>query len=134
MSNAALLDRWYAAIKAADAGALRELTTPNVYVLWNGDASVIPWAGRHEGHDAVLAFFGSVGQHLDVLSVNVIDRFESPTATTIILEGHWRVKANGREVRARVANVFRFESSRIAGYEVYSDTGRFTAALTANQS
>jgi uncharacterized protein len=129
MTNAALLDRWYGAIKAGDAGALRDLTTPDVYVLWNGDTAIIPWAGRHEGVDAVLAFFGAVGRHLEVLSVRVIDRFEAPTATTIVLEGHWRVKANGRDVKARVANIFRFDGNRISGYEVYSDTGRFTAAL-----
>jgi uncharacterized protein len=129
VSNAALLDRWYVAIKAGDASALRTLTTPDVYVLWNGDPTVIPWAGRHNGHDAVLAFFGTVAQHLDVLSVQVIDRFEAPSATTIVLEGHWRVKATGLEVQARVANIFRIDGACISGYEVYSDTARFAAAL-----
>lgn len=131
MSNAALLDRWYAAIKAGDAAALRDLTTPNVYVLWNGDPSVIPWAGLHEGGAAVLAFFGTVAHHLDVVTVNVVDRLETPAATTIILEAHWRVKATGRDVRARAANIFRFENDRISGYEVYGDSGRFAAALSA---
>jgi ketosteroid isomerase-like protein len=107
------------------------LTTADVYVLWNGDAAIIPWAGRREGVDAVLTFFGTVGQHLDVRSVNVIDRFEAPTVTTIVLEGHWRVKANGREVKARVANIFRFDGDKISGYEVCSDTGRFMVALAA---
>jgi uncharacterized protein len=130
VSNAALLDRWYAAIKAGDAAALRDLTTPDVYVLWNGDPTLIPWAGRHDGHEAVLAFFGTVVQHLDVLSVQVLDRFEAPTATTIVLEGHWRIKTTGVEVKARVANIFRIDGARIASYEVYSDTARFVSALT----
>jgi uncharacterized protein len=134
VTKTALLDRWYAAIKAGDAGALRALTTPDVYVLWNGDPAIIPWAGRHEGVDAVLAFFSTVGRHLDVLAVTVMDRLEAPTATTIVLAGHWRVKANGREVKARVANIFRFDGDRISGYEVYSDTARFAAALPVDQN
>jgi hypothetical protein len=44
------------------------------------------------------------------------------------------VKSNGREVKARVANIFRFDGDCISGYEVYSDTAQFAAALPVDRS
>jgi ketosteroid isomerase-like protein len=77
----------------------------------------------------VMTFFGTVAQHLEVVSVKVVDRFEAADAITIVLDGHWRVKANGHEVRARSVNIFRFVDGAIAGFDVYPDSGRFAAAL-----
>ncbi len=129
--NLLVIDKWYAAIKATDVKVLREITAPDVYAFWNGDATVIPWAGRHDGVEAVMAFFSTIGKHLDVLSIQAVDRFETAGAVTIVLDGHWRSKATGRDVRARAANIFRICDGVIAGYEVYPDSGRFVVALAA---
>jgi ketosteroid isomerase-like protein len=129
-SDVAVVDQWYAAIRSGDATALRRITGRSVYVAWNGDPSVIPWAGRYDGVDAVLAFFAQVSAHLEVLSIDVAEQVVAQSAITIVLDGHWRVRKNGREVRARAANIFRIEDGLIVGYEVYPDSGRFAAAVT----
>jgi uncharacterized protein len=124
-----VLDRWYAAVRANDADALRAITTDDVALYWNADPAIIPWAGRHQGRDAVLAFFETLGTHIEVISVAPVDRIEAPEAIIIVLDGHWRVRATGREIKARACNVFRLRDGQICGYDVYNDSGAFAAAL-----
>ncbi len=125
----AVLDRWYAAVRANDANALREITTDDVVLYWNADPAVIPWAGTHQGRDAVLAFFKTLATHIEVIAVVPRDKIEASAATIIVLDGHWRMRGTGRELKARACNVFRFRDGRICAYEVYNDSGAFAAAL-----
>ncbi|WP_439575828.1 nuclear transport factor 2 family protein [Phreatobacter sp.] len=124
-----ILDRWYAAIRAGDAAALAEATTDDVTVRWNGPAGTIPWAGVWEGRAKVITFFRRVAEHLDVLSIETVSRIEGADGVAIVLEGHWRVKATGEELRVRAANIFRFEGGRVAAFEVYPDSHAFAKAL-----
>jgi uncharacterized protein len=64
-----------------------------------------------------------------VIRVAPVERFEAPAAIIIVLDGHWRVRATGRELKARACNVFRIRDGKICGYDVYNDSGAFAAAL-----
>lgn len=125
----AVLDRWYAALKAGDAAALAAVTTDDVTVRWNGPPGIVPWAGLWEGRTKVLTFFKRVAEHLEIVSIETVNRIEADAGIVIILEGHWRVRASGEELKVRAANVFRFEGERVASYEVYPDSYSFAKAL-----
>ena len=43
--------------------------------------------------------------------------------------GHWRVKANGADVKGGMVNVFTVADGQIAHYEVHADTHAFATAL-----
>jgi uncharacterized protein len=124
-----MIDAWYAAIRAADPHALDKAATQDVQVDWNGPVGLIPWAGRWHGKAQVMSFFANVAAHLEVLSIETIERIDMPQAAVIILQGHWRVRANGAFVRARALNLFRFEDGKITSYQVYPDSHAFAAAL-----
>jgi ketosteroid isomerase-like protein len=124
-----ILDRWYAAIRAGDAAALAGATTEDVVVRWNGPVGVVPWAGVWEGRAKVITFFRRVAEHLEVVAMQTVSRIESPDGVALVLEGQWRVKATGKELRLRAANIFRFEDGRVAAFEVYPDSHAFAQAL-----
>ncbi|MGU9981085.1 nuclear transport factor 2 family protein [Phreatobacter sp. HK31-P] len=124
-----VLDRWYAALKAGDAAALAAVTTDDVTVRWNGPPGIVPWAGLWEGRTKVLTFFKRVAEHLEIVSIDTVNRIEADAGIVTILEGHWRVRASGEELKVRAANVFRFEGDRVVSYEVYPDSYSFAKAL-----
>jgi uncharacterized protein len=127
--NTTLVDRWYAAIRDGDAGALTDVVTDDVVLLWNGDTSHIPWAGTHVGVAAVLAFFQNLGRHIEVVSVTPLYRLDAGDAVVVVLEGRWKTRNTQCDVAARACNIFRFRNGRISAYEVYNDSGKFAAAL-----
>ncbi len=124
-----ILARWYAALKAGDMAAFREVAAPDVVVRWNGPADLVPWAGEHHGVAAALAFFGKVGAALEVLSVEPIERLITEDKALLVLKGHWRVRATGQELHLRAANLFTFRDGRVAAYEVFPDSAAFVQAL-----
>jgi uncharacterized protein len=124
-----ILTRWYAALKAGDMAAFREVAAPDVMVRWNGPPDLIPWAGEHHGVDAVLAFFGKVGAALDIISVEPVERLITADKALIVLKGHWRVRATGHELHLRAANLFSFREGKVTSYEVFPDSASFASAL-----
>ncbi len=124
-----ILKRWYAALKAGDMAAFRAVAAPDVRVRWNGPADLIPWAGEHRGIEAVLAFFGMVGAALEIVSAETVERLVSEDKALIVLDGHWRVRATGKELHLRAANLFTFRDGRVASYDVFPDSAAFASAL-----
>lgn len=129
MRPADILPRWYAALKAGDRATFAAIASPGIIVRWNGPADLVPWAGEHRGIDAVLAFFGMVGAALEVLSVETERTLADGDAVLVILNGHWRVRATGEELRLRAANLFTFHDGRVSSYEVFPDSAAFARAL-----
>ncbi|QCI64252.1 nuclear transport factor 2 family protein [Phreatobacter stygius] len=124
-----ILDRWYAALKAGDAQALSAVTTEDVTLRWNGPVGIVPWAGLWQGRAKVITFFKRVADHLDIVSMETVQRIETPGAVALVLDGHWRVRATGEELQVRAVNLFRFEDGRVAAYEIYPDSFAFAQAL-----
>jgi uncharacterized protein len=128
----AILDAWYTALRSGNLNTIRDVAAPDIRVWWNGPADRVPWAGEHMGVDAAIAFFATVTDHLEVLRTTVVDRIETPDAVVVFLDTHWRVKANGTEIKAIAVNVFRFRGGRVSGYEVYPDSAAFVRAMAAS--
>jgi uncharacterized protein len=127
------IDQWYAAIRSGDAAALAAVVTADIELLWNGDPSRLPWAGKHVGVPAVIAFFETLGREIEVLSVTPLYRLDAGDAVVVALEGCWRSRSTQREIQARACNVFRLKDGKISSYEVYNDSGRFVAALSPKE-
>ena len=125
----AILERWYAAIRAGDADALAAATTEDVVVDWNGPPGLIPWAGEWRGREAVRRFFALVGAALEVRSVETVTRFGDETNLCLVLRGIWRVRASGEELTLEAANLFTLREGRVARYRVFPNSHAFVAAL-----
>ncbi|MCO4055537.1 MAG: nuclear transport factor 2 family protein [Bosea sp.] len=124
-----ILARWYAALKAGDLDAFAQVAAPDIVLRWNGPPDLVPWAGEHRGRRAALAFFASVGQALEILSVETAERMMTADKALLVLDGHWRVRATGEELRLRGANLFTFRDGMVAAYEVFPDSAAFARAL-----
>jgi uncharacterized protein len=126
--SATLLDRFYAAIKAADAAALADCVHPDFLLHWQG-STAIPWAGDWRGTDGLLRFFAILNQHVEVLDVQRLHTLQDGATTMVLLQGHWRLRASGKEIKALAANVFTFEAERVRSYTVLNHTQAFADAL-----
>jgi uncharacterized protein len=128
MTNSELLDKYYGAIKAGDAAQIEQCVDSSFELNWQGSAA-IAWAGRWKGVAGLQKFFGILNQHLEVLEINRLHMLSDESVTITVLEGHWRMKANGKEVRAKAANVFTFANGKIASYTVLNNSAAFVQAL-----
>jgi ketosteroid isomerase-like protein len=124
-----VLASWYAAIKAGDAAALAAVATPDLTITYSGRPGLLPWSGVWTGIAEAMRFFASVAEHLEVLEVTPIRRVTEDDSVLVILSGRWRARATGRQVAARVANVFTIREGRIAAYDVFHDTAALWEAL-----
>jgi uncharacterized protein len=133
MPETALLDRWFAAIRAGDEAAFAAICTPDVVLFWNGDPAVIPWAGTHTGPAGVAAFFKTLKVYIEVQQVTLLEVSETANGALVRIAGRWRVRDSERIIEAQAANILRYRDGRVAAYDVYNDTGRFAEALAAVQ-
>lgn len=124
-----ILARWYAALKAGDLETFAQVAAPDIVLRWNGPGDLVPWAGEHRGISAALAFFAKVGAALEIVSVTPVDQLFAANRALLVLDGHWRLRASGEELRVRAANLFTFRDSMVVGYEVFPDSAAFARAL-----
>lgn len=124
-----VLAAWYAAIKAGDASALAAVATPDLCITYSGRPGLLPWSGTWQGVAEAMRFFAAVAQHLEVLEVTPIRRVTEGDTVLVVLSGRWRARATGREVAARVANLFTLREGRVAAYDVFHDTAALWEAL-----
>jgi hypothetical protein len=129
MSKQAILDKWYAAIKAGDAKAIAEAATPDVSVVWNGQKDVLPFAGRYEGAAAVAGFFQQIGKMFDVRIVDVLETIEAPDTLVTKIRGRWLNRMTHVDLMANAVNIFRFRDGKVASYEVFNDTAGFAQLI-----
>jgi ketosteroid isomerase-like protein len=126
----AVLDRFYQALGQLSAPGLAPCVCAGFVLDWPGTPS-IPWAGRWEGVEGLLAFVAKLDEHLEILDVQRTHVLERDGVTAVVLQGHWRIKRNGREVRATAVNLFTFEQDRVKSYTVLNNTAAFAEALAA---
>lgn len=127
----ALLDRFYAALKALSPEQLSACVSEDFVLNWQG-SDAIPWAGTWRGVDGLLAFVDRLNTHLEILSVERLQQLGDEHTSVVLLRGHWRLKATGKEVRAMACNVFAIERDRISAYTVLNNTVAFAEALVAD--
>jgi len=127
----ALIDRYYAALKAGDRGALAGLLSPDMVVDYYGPEGLFPWQGRWVGLKQFHRFLDIVAENLTIDAVTPLQRMFTDSAAIIVLEGVWTLRDSGAQVRAVVANIFTLQDARISRYQVFTDTAAFGLGLGA---
>jgi uncharacterized protein len=125
----AILDSYYAALRAGDFAALEQMLSPDICVRYYGPEGLLPWVGRHEGFAAYRRFLNLVREHLEIVEVTQEAVIADGEWVVVLGRGAWRARASGREIAANMTNAFRIVSGRIIEYRVYTDTAAFAAAL-----
>jgi len=126
----ALLDRFYAALRALSAPELALCVADDFVLDWQG-TDAIPWAGQWRGVHGLLAFVDVLNAHLEILEVQRMHQIEQGSVAVVVLKGHWRIKSSGQEVRAMAANLFTLAGERIQSYTVLNNTAAFADALAS---
>lgn len=108
---------------------LAAVATPDLRIAYSGRPGLLPWSGIWQGVAEAMRFFAAVAQHLEVLEVTPIRRVTEGDTVLVVLSGRWRARATGREVAARVANMFTLREGRVATYDVFHDTAALWEAL-----
>ncbi|MBS1105223.1 MAG: hypothetical protein H6Q91_725 [Deltaproteobacteria bacterium] len=90
--NAQLARRAWDAISQGDAPALR--ATMNEDVVWRATARGTPWAGTHEGPDAVVDFLARVGEASEVFDARLVDVLVSDERVLFVF--HTSLRRGGR--------------------------------------
>ena len=127
------LDSFYAALKAFSAPDLAKCVTQDFVLDWQGTPS-IPWAGIWNGVDGLLSFVETLNSRVEILDVKRVHQLQDTSVTVIVLRGHWRMRATGREVRATACNLFTFEGTKIRSYTVLNNTAAFSEVLINDDS
>lgn len=125
----AILESYYAALKAGDFTALERLLTPDICVRYYGPPGRLPWGGVHRGFAAYQRFLTLVREHLEIVEVVQEAVIAEGDWIVVLGRGAWRARATERDIAASMTNAFRIEGGRIAEYRVYTDTAAFAAAL-----
>lgn len=92
-----------------------------VWANYSSDAS--PLSGEFKGFDSIGAFFGAIGEHIDMTEFDM-----APIAAegdTVVSRGHqtYTVKKNGKKVSGPVVHIFTFgPDGKVTRFEEY-ETG-----------
>lgn len=126
----AVLDSYYAALRAGDFATLETLLTPGITVRYFGPPGLLPWVGVHEGFATYKRFLDQVRAALEIVEVTQEAVIAEGDWVVVLGRGRWRAKRTAKDIAVSMTNAFRFENGRIAEYRVYTDTAAFAAALS----
>jgi ketosteroid isomerase-like protein len=131
--NRAVLDSYYAALRAGDFATLERLLAPEIRVEYFGPAEALPWSGVHHGFAGYRRFLTLVRDALELVEMVPEATVAENEWIVAMGRGVWRARSSGREIRVGSTNAFRFRDGLIAEYRVYTDTAAFAALLSSSQ-
>jgi ketosteroid isomerase-like protein len=129
METRDVIDRYYELLAARDRDGLVTLFAPDFKVTYHAQPDAFPWSGVFEGIDGFDRFLAVIAEHLEIVEVDQTATIADGERVVVQCAGHWRVKANGADVKGGMVNVFTVADGRIAHYEVHADTHAFATAL-----
>ncbi len=131
MSTEAVLERYYAALRAGDVDLIRDVVSEDIEVVYQDADKLLPWGGVWTGFEAFRRFLGIVAEHLVIEKVEPVDRFLDGDTAIVVLNGVWTARATGKRVTAQVVNIFSVRDGKVARYRVYPDTAAFALGIGA---
>jgi ketosteroid isomerase-like protein len=111
--NAALIRDVLRAVARGEAETLKRLCTDGIQ--WHATGRT-PWAGNHEGIDAVLDYLGRMGEAADVLHADLADLLVSEERAATVMEVSAR--RGDRRLEVLYLILYRIAEGRVA--EVWS--------------
>src|SRR5580693_499687 len=106
---------------------LRQHMTPDVtYVSLNFDnpelKKVEPWAGTHNGPEALAAVFQSIQRFWKTLDFKVTDTIEQGSRVAFFGSFTYKSNVTGREITSPFALLARFEGDKVAYVQFLEDS------------
>lgn len=134
MDTRAVIDRYYERLAERDRDGLVELFAPEFIVTYHAQPGAFPWSGEFRGIDGFDTFLAAIAEQLEIVRVDKTAIVADDSRVVVQCDGHWRVKANGADVRGGMVNVFTVANGRITHYEVHADTQAFADGLAAESA
>ena len=125
----AVLERYYAALQAGDVQGMKDVVSEDIEVIYQDADGLLPWGGTWSGFDKFREFLATVAEHLVIESVQPLERLFDQDTAIIVLRGVWTSRKTDRRVEARVVNIFKVRSGKVARYQVFPDTAAFAIAI-----
>lgn len=92
-------------------------------VVWTAHLDpIVPWSGTYHGRAGVARFFRAVLESMDMMGVEVDDRYSGGDA--VVLAGFFDgiVRGGKRSFKSRWIILFRLEQGLIKSYEQFEDS------------
>lgn len=117
----------YAALERGDAPTLVALSSPDIVVY---QSDLIPWGGRHSGHDGLKQFLQGVMSRVDS-TIETAELYSAGDRVVQVGRTRGTVRATGKTFDAAETHIWRVRDDKIVAFEAYVDTDELTRALDA---
>ena len=120
--NVETMKRFYEAFTSGNIPAMLNLVTDD-FVLSNDFTVKVPTAGKFLGKQGLERFFSVLAEEISEVQIFQPDEYIASGERVVVL-GHerMRVRATGRVVNAKWAQVATFRDSLMSRFDEYSDT------------
>jgi uncharacterized protein len=129
MSNTELTQSLYQSFFRGDMPSVLSIMHDDVDWIWYGP-NEIPWAGHHQGREAVGAFFGKVNAYADILTYEPLEFIAGEHGVVTVL-GWQRVKAKptGNIWESAWTHIFTIREDKIVRVREFYDSAVIAAAF-----
>lgn len=126
--NVNVVHECYAAFGLGDLE--RMLATLATDLVWELPASsVIPWAGRFEGHEGFTRFLTALGTYADAESFEPRHFIADGEYVVVLGRERFRVKSTGKTWTTEWAHAFTVVDGKITTFYEHTDTAAIAAAF-----
>ncbi|MEZ4632959.1 MAG: nuclear transport factor 2 family protein [Deinococcales bacterium] len=129
MTAVELAQSIYQRFAQGDIAGLLAGLDPKIDWIWYGP-SEIPWAGSHQGHEAMVAFFRAIVEHVTVEAYEPREFLAGDHGIVTVLG--WqrvRVNATGKAWETHWAHVWTFQDGLATRVREFYDTAAVLAAF-----
>jgi ketosteroid isomerase-like protein len=118
----------YAAFMRGDIPAVLESLADDTEWVVPGPSD-IPMAGAHQGKQAVLAFFGALGETLEFHIFEPREFIAQGDKVVALIHADATVRRTGRRIVQHEAHVWTFRDGKVARLQLFQDTAAAVAAF-----
>jgi ketosteroid isomerase-like protein len=118
----------YAAFMRGDIPAVIEFLADDIEWVTPGPSD-IPVAGTYTGKQAVLAFFGVLGENLEFHVFEPREFIAQGDTVVALIHGDATVRRTGRRIVQDEAHVWTFRDGKVARLHLFQDTAAAVAAF-----
>jgi uncharacterized protein len=134
MTNIEATQNLYRSFFQGDMASILEAMDEDVDWIWHGPKD-IPWAGHHQGREAVQTFFEKVVSHAEVLSYEPREFIAGENGVVTVL-GWQRVKAKptGNIWETAWTHIFTIRDGKFVRVREFYDSAVVAAAFSSDDS
>jgi uncharacterized protein len=132
MTNIEVAQNLYQSFFRGDMAAILNAMDNEVDWIWYGPKE-IPWAGHHQGREAVQAFFGKVNDYAEVLTYEPLEFIAGEHGVVTVL-GWQRVRAKptGNIWETAWTHIFTIRDGKFVRVREFYDSAAIAAAFSSH--